>query len=194
MTEWRTNPTYLLTWTGPLDAARRVDRQPAFCRTLRTARARGDAPPVEHRRRHGTVSHDSVSTFTYLPACLLTVQVHLLTHLPAHSLAFVTYLLKVLGMWVHMSPFAITALHWGWDKIHDLCFTCKDTTQLWNPNPTPTPTPNSTPSSTPNPNPNPNPTLTLSLTRTPPSCGSHSRLRRWWCTSRGTRRVSTTRA
>jgi hypothetical protein len=28
-------------------------------------------------------------------------------------------------MWVHMSPFAITALHWGWDKIHDLCFTCK---------------------------------------------------------------------
>jgi len=39
----------------------------------------------------------------------------------------------VLGMWVHMSPFAITALHWGWDKIHDLCFTCKDTTQLWKP-------------------------------------------------------------
>ena len=27
----------------------------------------------------------------------------------------------------------ITALHWGWDKIHDLCFTCKDKTQLWKP-------------------------------------------------------------
>ena len=54
-------------------------------------------------------------------------------------------------MWVHMSPFAITALHWGWDKIHDLCFTCKDTSpRLWNPTPTPTP----------NPNPKPNPNLT----------------------------------
>ena len=39
----------------------------------------------------------------------------------------------VLGMWVHQTPFAITALHWGWDKIHDLCFTCKDKTQLWKP-------------------------------------------------------------
>ena len=39
----------------------------------------------------------------------------------------------VLGMWVHASPFAITALHWGWDKIHDLCFLCKDKTQLWKP-------------------------------------------------------------
>ena len=39
----------------------------------------------------------------------------------------------VLGMWVHMTPFAITALHWGWDKIHDLCFLCKDKTQLWKP-------------------------------------------------------------
>ena len=39
----------------------------------------------------------------------------------------------VLGMWVHSSPFAVTAVHWGWDKVHDLCFTCKDTTQLWKP-------------------------------------------------------------
>jgi len=39
----------------------------------------------------------------------------------------------VLGMWVHSSPFAITAIHWGWDKVHDLCFTCKDKTQLWKP-------------------------------------------------------------
>ena len=39
----------------------------------------------------------------------------------------------VLGMWVYMTPFAITALHWGWDKIHDLCFKCMDKTQLWKP-------------------------------------------------------------
>uniref|UniRef100_A0A7S4B3C8 Uncharacterized protein n=1 Tax=Chrysotila carterae TaxID=13221 RepID=A0A7S4B3C8_CHRCT len=39
----------------------------------------------------------------------------------------------VLGMWVYQTPFPITALHWGWDKIHDLCFTCKDKTQLWKP-------------------------------------------------------------
>ena len=39
----------------------------------------------------------------------------------------------VLGMWVHQSPFAITALHWGWDKVHDLCFLCKDKAQLWKP-------------------------------------------------------------
>ena len=64
-------------------------------------------------------------------------------------------------MWVHMSPFAITALHWGWDKIHDLCFTCKDTTQLWNPDPSPNPNPN------PDPNPNPNPAPTPTPTRTP---------------------------
>ena len=39
----------------------------------------------------------------------------------------------VLGMWVFEAPFAITALHWGWDKIHDLCFKCTDKTQLWKP-------------------------------------------------------------
>lgn len=39
----------------------------------------------------------------------------------------------VLGMWVHSSPFPVTALHWGWDKIHDLCFKCTDKTQLWKP-------------------------------------------------------------
>ena len=39
----------------------------------------------------------------------------------------------VLGMWVHSTPFPITALHWGWDKIHDLCFLCKDKNQLWKP-------------------------------------------------------------
>ena len=39
----------------------------------------------------------------------------------------------VLGMWVHETPFAITALHWGWDKVHDLCFKCTDKTQLWKP-------------------------------------------------------------
>ena len=32
----------------------------------------------------------------------------------------------VLGMWVYEAPFPITALHWGWDKIHDLCFKCKE--------------------------------------------------------------------
>lgn len=59
-------------------------------------------------------------------------------------------------MWVHMSPFAITALHWGWDKIHDLCFTCKVTTQLWNPTLTPNPNPALSPISK-------TPTLTLRL-------------------------------
>ena len=39
----------------------------------------------------------------------------------------------VLGMWVHSSPFAITAMHWGWDKVHDLCFKCTDRKQLWKP-------------------------------------------------------------
>lgn len=39
----------------------------------------------------------------------------------------------VLGMWIHQSPYAITAMHWGWDKIHDLCFLCKDKAQLWKP-------------------------------------------------------------
>ena len=39
----------------------------------------------------------------------------------------------VLGMWVYSSPFEITALHWGWDKIHDLCFKCLDKKQLWKP-------------------------------------------------------------
>ena len=36
-------------------------------------------------------------------------------------------------MWVHSSPFPVTAIHWGWDKVHDLCFKCKDKTQLWKP-------------------------------------------------------------
>jgi len=39
----------------------------------------------------------------------------------------------VLGMWVYSSPFDITALHWGWDKVHDLCFKCTDKKQLWKP-------------------------------------------------------------
>jgi len=39
----------------------------------------------------------------------------------------------VLGMFVYESPFPTTALHAGWDKIHDLCFECKDKTQLWRP-------------------------------------------------------------
>jgi len=39
----------------------------------------------------------------------------------------------VLGMWVHEAPFALTCLHWGWDKIHDLCFLCRDKAQLWKP-------------------------------------------------------------
>ena len=36
-------------------------------------------------------------------------------------------------MWVHSSPFAITALHWGWDKLHDLCFKCERKDQIWRP-------------------------------------------------------------
>ncbi len=31
------------------------------------------------------------------------------------------------------SPFATTCIHAGWDKIHDLCFECKDKTQIWRP-------------------------------------------------------------
>ncbi|EOD10380.1 hypothetical protein EMIHUDRAFT_248390 [Emiliania huxleyi CCMP1516] len=40
-----------------------------------------------------------------------------------------------LGMWVHTSPFPITALHWGWGKIHDLCSGCAFTQaqRNWNP-------------------------------------------------------------
>jgi len=39
----------------------------------------------------------------------------------------------VLGMFVYESWFATTAIHAGWDKIHDLCFECKDKTQIWRP-------------------------------------------------------------
>ena len=39
----------------------------------------------------------------------------------------------VMGMFVYESPFPTTAIHAGWDKIHDLCFECKDKTQLWRP-------------------------------------------------------------
>ena len=152
----RTHPTYLFT-----------------CRSSRCRSPNGSSASLPspasysvRTRRHPTggtsaktrcSAQSVVSTYEYLPTCLLTVGT--LTHVPTtyplliHSLPSLPaqVLLKVLGMWVHMSPFAITALHWGWDKIHDLCFTCKDTSpRLWNPTPTPTP----------NPNPKPNPNLT----------------------------------
>ena len=39
----------------------------------------------------------------------------------------------VMCMFVYESPFPTTTIHAGWDKIHDLCFECKDKTQLWRP-------------------------------------------------------------
>ena len=39
----------------------------------------------------------------------------------------------VIGMLIHLSPYPITAMHWGWDKFHDLCFECKQKDQLWRP-------------------------------------------------------------
>ena len=39
----------------------------------------------------------------------------------------------VVGMLVHLSPYPITAMHWGWDRMHDLCFECRVKDQLWRP-------------------------------------------------------------
>ena len=30
----------------------------------------------------------------------------------------------VIGMFIYISPFPVMPLHWGWDKLHDLCFEC----------------------------------------------------------------------
>ena len=39
----------------------------------------------------------------------------------------------VIGMILYLSPYPITPMHWGWDKLHDLCFECKKLDQLWRP-------------------------------------------------------------
>lgn len=38
-----------------------------------------------------------------------------------------------IGMLVYESPYATTCMHAGWDVIHDLCFECRDKTQMWRP-------------------------------------------------------------
>lgn len=38
-----------------------------------------------------------------------------------------------IGMLVYESPYATTCMHAGWDLIHDLCFECRDKTQIWRP-------------------------------------------------------------
>jgi len=39
----------------------------------------------------------------------------------------------VIGMFLYQSPFPLMPLHWGWDKLHDLCFKCERTDQIWRP-------------------------------------------------------------
>merc|ERR1712185_691644 len=39
----------------------------------------------------------------------------------------------VIGMFIYQSPWPIMPLHWGWDKLHDLCFKCERTDQIWRP-------------------------------------------------------------
>ena len=39
----------------------------------------------------------------------------------------------VIGMFLYLSPWPLMPLHWGWDKLHDLCFECKRTDQIWRP-------------------------------------------------------------
>ena len=31
----------------------------------------------------------------------------------------------VIGMFLYHSPWPLMPLHWGWDKLHDLCFKCE---------------------------------------------------------------------
>eukprot|EP00962_Isochrysis_galbana_P038102 scaffold13465_cov73-Isochrysis_galbana.AAC.1 len=39
----------------------------------------------------------------------------------------------VIGMFLYLSPWPLMPLHWGWDKLHDLCFKCERTDQIWRP-------------------------------------------------------------
>jgi hypothetical protein len=39
----------------------------------------------------------------------------------------------VIGMFLYQSPFPVMPLHWGWDKLHDLCFKCERKDQIWRP-------------------------------------------------------------
>jgi hypothetical protein len=39
----------------------------------------------------------------------------------------------VIGMFLYQSPWPLMPLHWGWDKLHDLCFKCTRKDQIWRP-------------------------------------------------------------
>jgi hypothetical protein len=39
----------------------------------------------------------------------------------------------VIGMFIYHSPWPLMPLHWGWDKLHDLCFKCERKDQIWRP-------------------------------------------------------------
>ena len=39
----------------------------------------------------------------------------------------------VIGMFLYLSQRPIMPLHWGWDKLHDLCFKCERKDQIWRP-------------------------------------------------------------
>jgi len=39
----------------------------------------------------------------------------------------------VIGMFLYHSPWPLMPLHWGWDKLHDLCFKCDRKDQIWRP-------------------------------------------------------------
>ncbi|KAL3914777.1 MAG: hypothetical protein SGPRY_007502, partial [Prymnesium sp.] len=39
----------------------------------------------------------------------------------------------VIGMFIYEHPEPIMPLHWGWDKLHDLCFLCTRKDQIWRP-------------------------------------------------------------
>lgn len=39
----------------------------------------------------------------------------------------------IIGMYMYLSPWPFTARHWGWARMHDLCFECKVKTSLWRP-------------------------------------------------------------
>lgn len=39
----------------------------------------------------------------------------------------------VIGMFLYLSPWPLMPLHWGWDKLHDLCFKCERKDQIWRP-------------------------------------------------------------
>lgn len=39
----------------------------------------------------------------------------------------------VIGMFIYEHPEPVMPLHWGWDKLHDLCFVCTRKDQIWRP-------------------------------------------------------------